>query len=116
MSPVLWRDSLFWAIPLYATSSWYPLSLEFQLGDERVRYLRHAAVALVNAHTGVVTAVPDHDPDPVTSTWLRRFPSIFTDASALDPDLARRLTDFLDDIGVLRGVGRRMWKSSGLLG
>ncbi|MET9847397.1 diiron oxygenase [Streptomyces ossamyceticus] len=29
---------------------------------------------------------------------------------------ARRLTDFLDDIGVLRGVGRRMWKSSGLLG
>ncbi|MCF6524674.1 diiron oxygenase [Streptomyces sp. JJ36] len=28
---------------------------------------------------------------------------------------ARRLTDFLDEIGVLRGVGRRMWKSSGLL-
>ncbi|WP_415951821.1 AurF N-oxygenase family protein [Streptomyces sp. KLOTTS4A1] len=28
---------------------------------------------------------------------------------------ARRLTDFLDDIGVLRGVGRRMWRSSGLL-
>ncbi|MEU1161989.1 DNA repair protein RecO [Streptomyces sp. NPDC005921] len=29
---------------------------------------------------------------------------------------AKRLTDFLDDIGVLRGVGRRLWKSSGLLG
>ncbi len=28
---------------------------------------------------------------------------------------AKRLTDFLDDIGVLRGVGRRMWRSSGLL-
>ncbi|QIQ02704.1 AurF N-oxygenase family protein [Streptomyces liangshanensis] len=28
---------------------------------------------------------------------------------------ARRLTDFLDDIGVLRGPGRRMWKASGLL-
>ncbi|MDI3417150.1 AurF N-oxygenase family protein [Streptomyces luteolus] len=28
---------------------------------------------------------------------------------------ARRLTDFLDDIGVLRGVGRRLWRSSGLL-
>ncbi|MFI6346669.1 diiron oxygenase [Streptomyces sp. NPDC050560] len=28
---------------------------------------------------------------------------------------ARRLTDFLDDIGVLQGVGRRMWRSSGLL-
>ncbi|PBC96232.1 P-aminobenzoate N-oxygenase AurF [Streptomyces sp. OV198] len=28
---------------------------------------------------------------------------------------AKRLTDFLDDIGVLRGVGRRLWKASGLL-
>ena len=28
---------------------------------------------------------------------------------------AKRLTDFLDDIGVLRGVGRRLWQSSGLL-
>ncbi|MEV7871554.1 diiron oxygenase [Streptomyces sp. NPDC088124] len=28
---------------------------------------------------------------------------------------AKRLTDFLDDIGVLRGPGRRLWQSSGLL-
>lgn len=28
---------------------------------------------------------------------------------------AKRLTDFLDDIGVLRGAGRKLWKSSGLL-
>ncbi|MDG4861365.1 diiron oxygenase [Streptomyces sp. T-3] len=28
---------------------------------------------------------------------------------------AKRLTDFLDDIGVMRGVGRRLWRASGLL-
>jgi hypothetical protein len=28
---------------------------------------------------------------------------------------AKKLTTFLDDIGVLQGTGRRMWKSSGLL-
>jgi hypothetical protein len=28
---------------------------------------------------------------------------------------AKRLTDFLDEIGVLRGTGRKLWKSSGLL-
>ncbi|GHF13638.1 MULTISPECIES: AurF N-oxygenase family protein [Streptomyces] len=28
---------------------------------------------------------------------------------------AKRLTDFLDEIGVLRGTGRRLWRSSGLL-
>ncbi|KOX33676.1 MULTISPECIES: AurF N-oxygenase family protein [unclassified Streptomyces] len=28
---------------------------------------------------------------------------------------AERLTDFLDDVGLLRGPGRRLWKASGLL-
>ncbi|MET9931211.1 MULTISPECIES: diiron oxygenase [unclassified Streptomyces] len=28
---------------------------------------------------------------------------------------AKRLTDFLDDVGLLRGPGRRLWKASGLL-
>ncbi|NBM17773.1 diiron oxygenase [Streptomyces sp. GC420] len=28
---------------------------------------------------------------------------------------ARRLTDFFDDIGVLQGVGRKLWRQSGLL-
>ncbi|MEU3651613.1 diiron oxygenase [Streptomyces sp. NPDC032161] len=28
---------------------------------------------------------------------------------------AKRLTDFFDDIGVLNGLGRRLWRSSGLL-
>lgn len=28
---------------------------------------------------------------------------------------AKRLTDFLDEIGVMRGLGRRLWQSSGLL-
>ncbi|MFE5239223.1 MULTISPECIES: AurF N-oxygenase family protein [unclassified Streptomyces] len=28
---------------------------------------------------------------------------------------AKRLTDFFDDIGVLNGMGRRLWRSSGLL-
>ncbi|MEV6669913.1 diiron oxygenase [Streptomyces sp. NPDC051162] len=28
---------------------------------------------------------------------------------------AKRLTDFLDEIGVMRGAGRRLWQSSGLL-
>ncbi|MEU4891506.1 diiron oxygenase [Streptomyces sp. NPDC044780] len=28
---------------------------------------------------------------------------------------ARKLTEFLDDVGVMRGVGRRLWKSSGLM-
>lgn len=91
LSPVLWRDSLFWAVPLYAASEWFPLSQEYHLGEQRVRYLRYAAMALVNAHTGHATAIPDDAPDPITVTWRRRFPGLFADAATLDPDLTRRL-------------------------
>ena len=35
--------------------------------------------------------------------------------TALRASGAKRLTDFLDDIGVLRGMGRRLWRRSGLL-
>ena len=96
VSPLVWRDSLFWALPLYATSTWFPLSQEFHLGEAPVRYLRHAAVALVNAHTGAATAIADHDPEPVTASWMRRFPGLFTDAAALEPDLTRLLPPRVD--------------------
>lgn len=96
MAPLVWRDSLFWVVHLYSTSEWYPLSQEMPLGDRQVRYLRHAAVAIVNAHTGSVAAVGDDAPDPLTATWMQRFPRLFVDAGALDPDLTRRLPPPVD--------------------
>jgi uncharacterized membrane protein (UPF0182 family) len=95
--PVAWRDSLYWAVHLYAVSEWFPLSQELRLGDRPVRYLRHAAVALVNSHTGLVRALAGDTPDPVTASWVRRFPELFLDPAALDPDLAHRLPPAADD-------------------
>ena len=34
---LVWRDSLFWSVHLYAASDWYPLSQIIRLGDEDVR-------------------------------------------------------------------------------
>lgn len=101
VSPIVWRDSLYWALPLYAVSEWFPLSQEFRLGDRPVRYLRHAAVALVNAHTGRTTAIADEQPDPITATWLSRFPQLFADPATLDPELTRRLPPRLDGLLVI---------------
>jgi uncharacterized protein len=91
VAPVVHRDSLFWTVHLYATSAFYPLSDPVRVGNEELRYFRHAAVALVNAHTGRVIAVADPAPDPVTASWTRRFPRLFVAASALDGALAVRL-------------------------
>ncbi|WP_338896118.1 diiron oxygenase [Streptomyces sp. TG1A-60] len=60
------------------------------------------------------------NPDVYANTGLDRREALAqVRASAHRRDImqtgARRLTDFLDDIGVLQGVGRRMWRSSGLL-
>lgn len=91
VAPVVHRDSLHWTVHLYAASSFYPLSDPVRVGNEEVRYFRHAGVALVNAHTGRVRAVADPAPDPVTTSWMRRFPDLFVAASALDRTLAARL-------------------------
>jgi uncharacterized membrane protein (UPF0182 family) len=91
IAPVVHRDSLFWTVHLYATSEFYPLSDPVRVGNEELRYFRHAAVALVNAHTGRVIAVSDPAPDPVTLSWTRRFPRLFIAASAIDRTLAERL-------------------------
>jgi hypothetical protein len=96
VTPVAWHDSLYWAVHLYATSTWYPLSEAMPLGVRNVHYLRHAAVAVINAQTGRTTAIGDPSPDPVTSSWMHRFPSLFVEPSGFDRDLTRRLPPAYD--------------------
>jgi hypothetical protein len=96
VSPVAWGDSVYWAVHLYATSERYPLSTPMFLGARPVRYLRHAAVAMVNAHTGRTVAIPDPFPDPMTATWLRRFPTLFAAPGSIDTALTRRLPPAID--------------------
>jgi hypothetical protein len=67
-----------------------------------------------------VFAVAFINPEVYTNVGLDRRAAVAqVRASAHRRDImqtgAKRLTDFLDDIGVLQGVGRRMWRSSGLL-
>lgn len=87
-SPLIWRDTVYWAVPLYDASDWYPLSIPLRVGGESVRYHRLAAIALVNARSGRVTAVPHPRAGPMASTWMARFPELFTDATRLEPGFA----------------------------
>ena len=65
VEPLLAGDSLYWAVDLYSTSSTYPLSRHIHFaGDDRT-YLRHAAVAIVQASTGDISIVPDSTLDPI---------------------------------------------------
>jgi hypothetical protein len=83
VTPIAWRDTLYWAVHLYTATDYYPLSEHTHLGGEEVSYVRHAATAIVQAQTGHVTFVADSAPDPIAATWVRRFPSLFTSWSSL---------------------------------
>lgn len=91
VTPIVYRDSLYWSLHLYATSEFYPLSDPVRVVGETLRYFRHAGVAIVNAHSGRVFAIPDPSPDPIAASWLRRFPGLFVDASALDRQFTERI-------------------------
>jgi uncharacterized membrane protein (UPF0182 family) len=94
--PVVADDSLYWAVELYSASSSYPLSERFVLLGEERGYLQHAATALVDALSGRVRFVLDANPDPLASSWARRFPDLFTSVASLPAPLQAVLPPITD--------------------
>ena len=97
VTPIVWRDSVFWALHLYTTSDWYPLSSPQALNGRDVRYAQQAGIAIVNGHTGRVTTITAPDAGPMADSWMLRFPELFSDASTLDPSFLVRLPPATDE-------------------
>ena len=91
VTPIAWRDTLYWAVHLYSATDYYPLSEHTHLGEEDVSYVRHAATAIIQAHTGHVTLVADSVLDPIAETWVRQFPALFSSWSALPAAVAANI-------------------------
>jgi len=96
VTPMVWRDSVFWALHLYATSNEYPLSSPQRLDGSDVRYAQHAGVAIVNGHTGRVTTITSPRAGPMTESWMRRLPELFSDPTAFDMSFLIRLPPAAD--------------------
>jgi uncharacterized protein len=98
VEPISLGDSLYWSVDLYAVSATYPLSRHFVAVDTDVSYLRHAAVAVVQAATGETVVVPDSVLDPIGATWARRLPTSFASWTSLPPRLRELLPPQLDAV------------------
>jgi hypothetical protein len=96
VTPVIAGDSLYWALELYAASDAYPLSQRFNLLGAERGYLHHAATALVHAASGRLRLVVASTPEPITTSWVVRFPRLFVGASSLTPALQRALPPVTD--------------------
>jgi len=80
---------LFWMFDAYTTSSTYPYSRHFRLGNERINYLRNSVKAVVDAYTGATTFYVFDAEDPIIAAYRNVFPTLFKDAAAM-PAAARR--------------------------
>lgn len=87
ITPVVIADSLYWVSELFVRAAHYPLSEPLEFEGELTRYLRHAATAFVQAQTGSVRLVATERPDPITRSWIRAFPELFTAREALNARL-----------------------------
>ncbi|HEU4632041.1 MAG TPA: UPF0182 family protein [Gemmatimonadaceae bacterium] len=91
-TPLLLADSLYWVVQLYSMSATYPLSQPLRVrsgGTETsgVKFFRHAATAIANAHTGRVRIYRAPQPDPLAASWMARFGRLFHDWRTAPPAL-----------------------------
>ena len=75
--PIVFDNTLYWAIDLYSASDRYPLSQHVLLARDVRSYFRHAATAIVEARTGHTQLVLVDRPDPVARMWMAMAPSLF---------------------------------------
>src|SRR5262245_21247389 len=98
IEPLLVGDSLYWGVDLYTASNTYPLSSRVTILGEERSYLRHAAVAIVDASTGEISVVPDSTTDRIASTWKQLLQSIFGTWNTLPPELPSLLPPPIDGV------------------
>ena len=98
ITPLVVADSLLWVIDLYSASGYYPLSRDEMIAGDHRSYWHHAATAVVVAATGRVAVVPDSTLDPMATTWVRRFPELFTTWRALPLGTRAALPPAIDEL------------------
>ena len=70
-------DTLYWVVPIYSSSPYYPISERRVIRDTSRTYFREAARAYVHSVTGRVLFVASEPRDPLANAWRSRFPSSF---------------------------------------
>lgn len=80
---VFHMDTLYWVVPLYSSSRFFPLSEQRTIADTVRTYFREAARAYVHSVTGRVLLVASEPRDPLVTAWRRRFPNTFRSRAEL---------------------------------
>ncbi len=110
--PIVYADSLLWALDLYAVNATYPLSEHLGLDGADVSSAQFAATALVNAHTGRVTLVTERDPPLLARRPLERLARHLQPVTALPESLRRALPPHADAFELEGAIAARFGSNS----
>jgi len=75
----------------FTISDSYPYSTHYQLGDDRINYMRNSVKVVVDAYDGTTTFYVFDTEDPIIAAYRAIFPSLFKDASAMPAGLRKHV-------------------------
>lgn len=110
--PLVFGDSLLWALDLYAVSATYPLSEHVVLDGEEYAAAQFATTALVNAHTGRVSLLAEQDPPLLARRPLQRLARHLVPITALPEGLRRALPPHADALDLEASIAARFGSRS----
>jgi hypothetical protein len=110
--PIVYADSLLWAVDLYAASETYPLSDHLMLNGDEFAAAQFAATALVNAHTGRVTLVTEPNPPLLARRPLDRLARHLVPVASLPESLRNALPPRADALDLEAAVAARFGSRS----
>ena len=106
--PLVYGDSLWWALDLYAVSQTYPLSDHVVLNGDKVAAAQFAATALVNAHSGRLSLLVEKDPPLLARRPLARLSPHLIPIAALPEALRRALPPRADALALEGAIAARL--------
>src|SRR5215204_1627808 len=82
---------LFWMVDAYTRASRFPYSRHFNLGTERVNYVRNSVKVTIDAYTGAVAFYVFDEADPIVAAWRAAFPALFKPAEEMPAGLREHI-------------------------
>ncbi len=78
---------LFWTVDAYTRSSRFPYSRHYNIGAQRVNYVRNSVKVTIDAYTGAVNYYVFDESDPIVAAYRAAFPELFKPAGEMPAGL-----------------------------
>ncbi|MHC1743811.1 MAG: UPF0182 family protein [Syntrophobacteraceae bacterium] len=84
---VVTENRIYWIQDAYTTSQYYPNSVYYGSGADRLNYIRNSLKIVIDAYNGNVEYYIFDTKDPIVNAYRRMYPGLFKEASQMPPEV-----------------------------